>query len=424
MPETVRGEVVAIGTEMLLGDLVDTNSAFIARELKAIGVNLHLKTVVGDNLERMYAAIGAAHARSHVVITTGGLGPTVDDLTREAVARVMGVELEFRQDLFDYIEAYFLRRGFKMTENNRKQAFVPAGAEVIENPRGTAPCFIAGDAKGVIIAAPGVPHEMRFIIAERAVPYLRKKFRLGEVIRTRVLRTCGLGESRVDEMIGDLFAASANPSIGVLAHPGQVDVRITAKAADAGRAEEMIGPLEAKVRERLGDSIFGTGEVRLEEVVAGMLTERGLTIAVVESNTGGAVIQRLCASPERVRFLRRGIVALEVSELARLFGVPDGSGGGGGGGGAESAEAFARIVRREAGADLGLAIVGPNPPPGIEPEEGKSPAVSGNTYIALDTGSEVLRYEGNFGGNEQFIQARAPVYAFDLIRGAVRSQAP
>jgi nicotinamide-nucleotide amidase len=183
----------------------------------------------------------------------------------------------------------------------------------------------------------------------------------------------------------------------------------------------MIGALEAKVRGRLGDSIFGTGEVRLEEVVAGMLTERGLTIAVAESNTGGAVIQRLCASPERVRFLRRGVVALEVSELARLFGVRDGSGGEGG---AESAEAFARIVRREAGADLGLAIVGPNPPPGIEPEEGKSPAVPGNTYIALDTGSGVLRYEGNFGGNEQFIQARVPVYALDLIRGAVRPRAP
>ncbi|HBK78766.1 MAG TPA: competence/damage-inducible protein A, partial [Nitrospinae bacterium] len=274
MSEPIRAEIVAIGTEMLLGDLIDTNSAFIANQLKAIGVNMYFKTIVGDNLDRIVFAIGQSHDRSHVVITSGGLGPTVDDMTRQGVARVMGVDLEFRQDLYDYIDAYFNRRGFKMTENNRQQAFVPAGATVIENPRGTAPCFYCEDEKGLIIVAPGVPHEMRYIIGERAIPIIQEKFDLGEVIRTRVLKTCGLGESRVDQIIGDLFRESVNPSIGVLAHPGQVDVRITARAESVEKAEEMIDVLDGKVRDLLGFAVYAVGEVTLEEEVAQLLDKK------------------------------------------------------------------------------------------------------------------------------------------------------
>ena len=161
MGHVIRGEIVAVGTEMLLGDLIDTNSAFIAQQLKSIGVNMYYKTIIGDNLDRMASTIGQSHDRSQVVITSGGLGPTVDDLTREAVAKVMGVELEFRQDLFDYIGAYFVRRGFKMTENNRKQAFIPKGAIPIENPRGTAPWFYCEDEIGIILGSPGVALELR-----------------------------------------------------------------------------------------------------------------------------------------------------------------------------------------------------------------------------------------------------------------------
>ncbi len=417
MAEPVRGEIVAIGTELLLGDLIDTNSAWIARQLKAVGVNIHFKSTVGDNLDRMASVIGQAHGRSQVVITTGGLGPTVDDLTREAVAKVMGVELEFRQDLYDYIDAYFLRRGFKMTENNRKQAFVPAGGTVIENPRGTAPCFYCEDEKGIILVSPGVPVEMRYIIGERAVPIIKEKFSLGEVIRTRVLKTCGLGESRVDQIIGDLFRSSVNPSIGVLAHPGQVDVRITAMAANIEEADRMIDGLEAKVRELLGDSIYGVGEVTLDEVVAGMLAEKGKTLAVLETNTGGNILQRLTSWPERIKFLRRGVVALDAAELERIFGVSVKNGAYV----AETADELAARIREESGADMGLAVVGPNPPENIEPEHSRSAPALGNTYIALSTGEEILRHEGSFGGNERFIQSRVPMFAMDLIRQAILS---
>lgn len=414
MAETVRAELIAIGTEMLLGDLIDTNSAWIARQLKAIGVNIHFKATVGDNLDRMAFVIEQAHKRSQIVTTTGGLGPTVDDLTREAIAKVMGVELEFRQDLYDYIDAYFQRRGFKMTDNNRKQAFVPAGATVIENPRGTAPCFYCEDEHGVIIASPGVPHEMRYIIGERAIPMLQEKFSLGEVIRTRVLKTCGVGESRVDQIIGDLFRESVNPSIGVLAHPGQVDVRITARAANIEEAEKVIGVLEAKVRDLLGDSIYGVGDVSLEEVVSGLLAEKGKTVSIVETNTGGAVVQRLSAQPNRAKYLRRGIVAMEVSELQRIFGLPLDTNPSG----EDLAETLAQMIREETGSDYGLAIIGPNPSPDIEPEKSASAPAVGDTCIALSTGKEVFRHRGGFGGNERFIQSRVPIFALDLIRKA------
>ena len=415
MAEPIRGEIVAIGTEMLLGDLIDTNSAFIAQQLKAIGVNMYFKHTVGDNLDRIALVISNAHARSQVVITTGGLGPTVDDLTREAVAKALGVELEFRQDLYDYIDAYFKRRGFKMSDNNRKQAFVPKGATVIENPRGTAPCFYCQDERGIVLVSPGVPHEMRYIIGERAVPILQEKFPLSDVIRTRVLKSCGLGESRVDEMIGDLFRESVNPSIGVLAHPGQVDVRITARAPSIAEAERMIDGLEVKVRERLGAAIYGVGEVTLDAVVAKLLAERGRTLAVVESNTGGAILQRLNAWPQRVKFLKRGVVGLHAQDLAGMFRLPldqEPSG-------EDFAEALAVRIREESGADFGLAVFGPNPPENIEPEKSRAAIQVGDTFIALATGGKILRFQNNFGGDERFVQSRVPVYGLDLVRRAL-----
>jgi len=415
MSEPVRAEIVAIGTEMLLGDLIDTNSAFIANQLKAIGVNIYFKTIVGDNLDRISFAINQSHERSQIVVTSGGLGPTVDDMTRQGVARVMGVDLEFRQALYDYIDSYFNRRGFKMTENNRQQAFVPAGAVIIENPRGTAPCFYCEDEKGIIIVAPGVPHEMRYIIEQRAVPIIQEKFDLGEVIRTRVLKTCGLGESRVDQMIGDLFRESVNPSIGVLAHPGQVDVRITARAESVEKAEEMIDVLDAKVRDLLGFAVYAVGEVTLEEEVARQLDKKKKLLAVVETNTGGAIAQRLSSRPERANFLRRGIVAVDPSELVRIFDLPPDTNLGS----EKFAEDLALRVRKEMGVDLALIVSGPNPPPDIEPENSRSAPAMGPTYFKLSTSDQIFSHKGSFGGNEQFIQSRVPMVAIDLIRKAL-----
>ncbi|MFQ6110450.1 MAG: CinA family nicotinamide mononucleotide deamidase-related protein [Nitrospinota bacterium] len=409
----IQAEVVAIGTEILLGDLIDTNSAYIAQKLKEIGLNLFFKSAVGDNRRRLASVLRRAHRRSQIVITTGGLGPTIDDVTREAVADVMGVELEFRQELYDYIEAYFRRRGFTMSENNRKQAYVPRGALALENPRGTAPSFICEDGLGVIIALPGVPREMHYLMEHRVIPYLREKFSLREVIKTKVLRTCAIGESRLDSMIADLFRNSSNPTIALLARPGQVDVRITAKAGSAARAEAMIGELEAGVRERIGPYVYGEGEESLEEAVGRLLLSNGKTLSLLETSTGGAIAQRLASISGAQRFFLRAMVALSAERVAEALGIKD----------APPADDFAaladaasRALGEACGAGLSLAVVGPNPPVGIEPERSREAPPVKETCFSLSGPKGQARFRQKFGGDERFIQARATVFALDMVR--------
>jgi nicotinamide-nucleotide amidase len=238
---TINAEIVAIGSELLLGQIVDTNSAWMAQRLAEIGVNLFYKTIVGDNAGRMREIISRALQRSNVVITSGGIGPTEDDLTREIVAEVTGRELVLDPSLLQQIEERFRKRGFIMTKNNEKQAYIPAGAIPVENPNGTAPSFIVEDPQGVIISLPGVPFEMKWLFENRVIPYLRGKFALQEMIVSRVLKIAEIGESSVDDRIGHLIRTSTNPTVGVLAHPGQVDVRISVKTASEGLRADRTG---------------------------------------------------------------------------------------------------------------------------------------------------------------------------------------
>lgn len=284
----MNAEVIAIGTELLLGEIVDANTQAIARALRQLGIDLFRTTVVGDNLGRIADALRESLTRSQVVITTGGLGPTVDDPTREAVALALGVPTEFRPDLWDQIQERFARFGRTPTENNRRQAYLPAGAQAIENPVGTAPAFLVERGEGCIVSLPGVPEEMSTLLERSVVPYLRSRFSLHHVILQRVLHTAGLGESALDEHIADLERL-ANPTVGLSAHPGQVDVRITAKAESEEQAVAMIRPLELKLRERLGTAIYGADEEGLPEVTLRLLTERGWRLVVVEAGTSGAI---------------------------------------------------------------------------------------------------------------------------------------
>ena len=233
-------EIVAIGSELLLGQIVDTNSAWMAERLTALGVDMYYKTVVGDNPGRMNEVIDRALDRSDVVVTSGGLGPTQDDLTREIVAEVTGRELVLDPGLLEQIERRFRSRGFVMTKNNERQAYIPEGAIPVENPNGTAPSFIVEDPRGVVFSLPGVPVEMKWLFDNRVAPYLRERFDLSELITHRILKVAGMGESAVDDLVGHLIANSRNPTVGVLAHPGQVDVRITAKAPShrSGRRDD------------------------------------------------------------------------------------------------------------------------------------------------------------------------------------------
>ncbi len=272
-------EVISIGTELLLGEIVDTNSAYITRQLRDIGVSIYSLTTVGDNLERIAQAIRTSLARSDVVITTGGLGPTVDDMTRQAVANATNRELEFRPELFEQIRERFSQIGATMSDNNRVQAFIPAGSIPVYNRLGTAPCFIVESEQGAVISLPGVPREMKDILAASVIPYLRERTGGKGIIKALVLRTAGIGESQVDARIADLETWS-NPTVGLAAHTGQTDIRITARADSEAEADALIAQAETIIRERVGEYIFGINKESLEDVFVRLLREKGLTLAL------------------------------------------------------------------------------------------------------------------------------------------------
>lgn len=288
----VDAELVSIGTELLLGQIVDTNATWIAQRLAESGINVYFKTTVGDNRERITGVIEDALNRVDVVLTTGGLGPTVDDMTREAVADAVGREIVRNEELVNHIRDIFRRWGREAGENNLRQANLPEGAVVLPNPIGTAPGFRVEYNGKHVIAMPGVPREMKRMMEEQVLPFLRERAGDDVVIKVRVLHTIAIGESSVDDRIADLMTSS-NPTVGLSAHTGQVDVRITARAPGEREADMMIAQVEQKVRSRLGDYIYGADDVTIERVIGDMLSERGETLALVETNTGGRIARRL-----------------------------------------------------------------------------------------------------------------------------------
>jgi competence/damage-inducible protein CinA-like protein len=285
-------EIITIGTEILLGEIVDTNTRYIARALRGLGVDLYRTITIGDNVERIADAIRNSMKRAEIIITTGGLGPTVDDPTREAVARAVGVETEFREDLWEQVVATISRYGRKPSENQKRQAYVPKGAIGVPNPVGTAPCFIVESNHNAVIFLPGVPNEMEHILHESIIPYMQKKFNLNEVIKIRVIHCAGLGEGMIDEKIGDLETLS-NPTVGLAAHTGVVDIRIAAKAKSEVDADDLIAEVETQVRERLGIVVFGVDEDRLEEVTLSEVSKRGWTLTAVESGLDGLLARKI-----------------------------------------------------------------------------------------------------------------------------------
>jgi competence/damage-inducible protein CinA-like protein len=292
-------EIITIGTELLLGEIVDTNSQYLARQLRDAGIDIYWTTTVGDNLVRIAEAVRQGLQRSDIVVCTGGLGPTIDDMTREAIAGAAGVDLEYREELWKQIQERFARFGRKASENNQRQAFVPAGAVVLDNPVGSAPAFLVQSADGVVLSLPGVPGEMKRIWEDSALPYLMETYGQSHVIRSRLLHSAGVGESLIDEKIADLEAL-ANPTVGLAAHAGSVDIRLTAKAeTDKGA--------QSQVRERLGDWVYGKDAETLTETILTALRRLGWTLVVVEAGFAG----RLAAPFAGARDTLLGSTALE-----------------------------------------------------------------------------------------------------------------
>jgi competence/damage-inducible protein CinA-like protein len=289
-------EIISIGTEILLGEIVDTNAQYIARALKEAGIDLFRKTTIGDNAARIALALREALDRSDIIITSGGLGPTVDDLTREGVAIAAGVEIEYMPELWEQIQERFRRFGRQPTDNNKRQAYVPAGAIPIENPVGTAPAFIVlGPDDKTIISLPGVPREMEYLMRNAVLPFLANHYSLHDVIKSLTLHTSGAGESQIDELIADLEKGS-NPTVGLSAHAGQVDIRITAKADSLNQANAMIREIETSVRQRLGNWIYGVDEQTLQEVALDHLAALGWSLGLVEAGLNGKLTERLAAA--------------------------------------------------------------------------------------------------------------------------------
>lgn len=287
-------EVITIGTELLLGEITDTNARYLARRLRDLGIDLYRKVTIGDNVSRIAQAVQESLGRAEIILTTGGLGPTIDDPTRLGIAQALEVEVEFHPELWEQIKERFMRFGRQPTENNKRQAYLPKGASPIENPVGTAPAFLVERNDQVIIALPGVPREMEYLFEHRVQDYLRQKYDLRAIIKTRLLHTAGVGESQIDERIGDLETME-NPTVGLAAHSGQVDVRITAKAASESEADRLIAEVEQELRLRLGEWIYGADQQTLEKIALERLIHRGWKLAAVEAGLGGEVIRRLAA---------------------------------------------------------------------------------------------------------------------------------
>ncbi len=285
-------EIITIGTEILLGEIVDTNTRFIARELRGLGVDLYRTITIGDNTSRIADAIRDSMSRAEIVITTGGLGPTVDDPTREAVARAVGVETEFREELWEQVVGVIRKYGREPNENQKRQAYVPRGAIAIPNPVGTAPSFIVETERNAVISLPGVPKEMEYLMHASVIPYLQKRFDLREFIKIRLLHTSGMSEAMIDEQVGE-FELLTNPTVGLAAHSGVVDIRIAAKAESEAEADRLIASAEEPIRQRLGEAIFGADEDTLEAATLQKVAGRGWTLAVLESGLDGSLSRRL-----------------------------------------------------------------------------------------------------------------------------------
>ena len=410
----MQAEIVTIGTELLLGEIVDTNSAWIARELTRIGLNLYYTVTVGDNLQRAAEVLRHSLQRSDVVITTGGLGPTVDDITREAVAAATGQPLVVDEELVSEIACYFSRRNHPMTENNRKQAQRPANAAVIHNPVGTAPAFATEWNGHLVICLPGVPHEMKYLIEHEVIPLLRERFGLVGVIRSRTLRTCGIGESAIDARIDDLMRLS-NPTVGTAAHPGQTDVRITAKADSEEEATALIAPLENELRRRLGDYVYGVDQESISDVVVRLLLERHQRLALVETVTQGALAQGLVRAAHSADVLAGSLILPSAEALSSALDVPPESLAGAGAVSQEAAELAAEAVRRGQGADLGLAVVGP-----ADPGAPDAPPV----FLSLSIAGQMLNGTPRRGRSGVSGQGWLIHLALDLVRRALLGLPP
>jgi nicotinamide-nucleotide amidase len=408
----MRAEIVSVGTELLLGQIVDTNAAHLSKVLSELGIAVYRRTTVGDNHDRLLAALTTALAENDIVITIGGLGPTLDDITRDVLAEAMGDTLRYDEGIAEQLRTFFRTRNVRMSDSILRQAYVPTHGRPLPNPNGTAPGLLFELGGKIGIALPGPPSEFLPMLENHVVPYLRQKTG-GQTIRSRIVRICGMGESLVEERIRDLMARE-NPTVAPYAKTGEVHLRVTARAESIEAAEAMIAPVVAEIQARLGKHVYAFDEEPLHSAVVRLLSAHRLTLATAESCTGGLLSARITEVPGSSKVFLGGAVTYSNQAKVDLVSVPAERIAAHGAVSPQVAEAMAKGVRERFGADYGVGITGIAGPEGGTPEK-----PVGLVYIAVADakGGEVER--NVFIGSRQDIRNRAAQFALVMLRDRV-----
>lgn len=404
-------EVISVGTELLLGNIVNTNTQYLAEKCAGLGLTMYYQSVVGDNEERMTASFRQAFERSDVVILTGGLGPTEDDLTKEVCAKVLGLPLVLHERSRQRIADYFVRTSRKnITENNWKQAMIPEGAIVLDNDNGTAPGLIVEADNLSVILLPGPPNELKPLFEGKVVPYLKKRSPF--TICSAMVKLIGVGESRAETMIKDMIDGQTNPTIATYAKTGECDIRVTARAANEAEAMELIDPAVEELFKRFGDNIYTTHEEEtLEQTVVRLLKEKGLTVTTAESCTGGLVAARLINVSGASDVIKSGFITYCDETKHSILGVPTELLESYSAVSEQVAEAMALGGAKAAGADACLSVTGIAGPDG-----GTEEKPVGLVYVGCHFGEKTVVREFRMRGNREKIREQAVVQALDLLR--------
>ncbi|MBN2097391.1 MAG: competence/damage-inducible protein A [Candidatus Omnitrophica bacterium] len=408
----MQAEIISIGTELLLGKTVNTNTVYLSRILVSLGIDLFYHTTVGDNRTRLFTVLKRAMRRSDIVIATGGLGPTVDDITLEIIAQATQKKLNLNPVVLREIKKHFQDRQIPMPKANIRQALIPEGTRVLKNEVGTAPgLIIPCNEKKVLIALPGVPAEMEPMVQRDLSPYLAKNFSGNWVIVSRIIRITGLAESQVNQKVKDLLKSKPPLTVGIYAHTDNIELNITAKAESKSKAEKLIASLERKIHKRLKKYIYGTNQQTLEQIIAAVFSKKKMSLAVAESCTGGLISQRLTNISGSSKYFTLGIVAYSNQTKQSLLGIPAQTLTQYGAVSKEVAVLLAKNVRQLAKTDLGLGVTGIAGPTGTTKDK-----PVGLAHIALAAPRKILYQEFHFHGARAAVRQRASQAALDMLR--------
>lgn len=405
----MKAEIIAIGTEILLGDIVNTNAQFLAKELAALGIDVYHQSVIGDNEERIIESFEKAFERCDLVITTGGLGPTQDDLTKELGAKYFNKKLVLHEPSLDWIKTYLDMKGEAIVEANKKQAYFPEGSIILPNPNGTAPGSIVSENNKILIILPGPPREMKPMFNDHVKKYLEGI--TGEIIKSKILRLFGIGESLMAQKLNNLIQNSKNPTVAPYAKDNDVTLRITAKGNSEKECDDLINPVDKEIKDALGEYIYGEGETSLENVVSEILCNNKLSVSTAESCTGGMIAASLISYPGISDVFKEGAVTYSNESKMKRLGVSKETLDRYGAVSEETAREMAIGIAREANTDISISTTGIAGPGG-----GTDEKPVGLVYIGVFIKGKVVVNKFNFTGNRERIRRKTTMNALNILR--------